>query len=259
MITVPLAAYEDDDGNRILYDGPRNENVTITFRGGNNVVRAHAKANATKLDVDFNSSNGTFILGANPHKRSFSAGVRVGEDATVQIGDGVSSTAGVTISAVEGVSVIIGNDVMFASQNQVRADDGHPIFDVRSGKRVNTARSIRIGDHVWLAFGAIVLAGAWIGEGSVIGAGSIVTRRVPNNVVAVGSPAVVVRRHVAWERPHLGLVPPYYKPDASTVKKSKYWSLTVDHGVPIKRTVVGRVVRRVRRIARTVRSPRAFR
>ncbi|GAA3768294.1 hypothetical protein GCM10022240_20940 [Microbacterium kribbense] len=259
MITVPLAAYEDDEGNRIEYDGPPRENITIAFRGGGNLVRVHAKASATKLHVDFNSSNGTFILGANPHQRAFSAGVRVGEDATVRIGNGVSATAAVTISAVEGVSVIIGNDVMFATANQVRADDGHPIFDVRSGKRVNKARSIRIGDHVWLAYGAMVLAGATIGEGSVIGAGSIVTRRIPNNVIAVGSPATVVRKDIAWERPHLGLVAPFYKPDASTVQKSKYWNRTVENGTAIRRTFLGRVARRLRRMVRAVRSPRASR
>ncbi|UUT35750.1 hypothetical protein [Microbacterium elymi] len=157
VITVSLAPYEDDEGNRIEYDGPVTDTIKVTFRGKNNVARIHAKASAPGLKVDFNSSNGTFVLGANPVRRPFSGGVRVGEDATVEIGDNVSSTSGITISAVEGVSVIIGNDVMFASQNQVRADDGHPIFDVRSGERVNRARTIRIGNHVWVGFGAMIL------------------------------------------------------------------------------------------------------
>lgn len=85
-----------------------------------------------------------------------------------------------------------------------------------------------IGDHVWFADQAVALGGARVGDGSVIGFRSIVTSRIPNNCIAVGSPAKVVRKNIAWERPHLSKVKPYYKPDASTVKKSKFWNLTDD-------------------------------
>ena len=138
----------------------------------------------------------------------------------------MSCTSVVAFSATEGTTVRVGDDVMFASENQVRADDGHPIFDVASGERVNVSRSITIGNHVWLARAAIVLGGVAIGDGTVIGYGSIVTKRVPNNCVAAGVPARVVRRDIAWERPHLSLTKPYYKPDSSTVEKSPYWNLT---------------------------------
>ena len=117
---------------------------------------------------------------------------------------------------------------MFASEIQVRADDGHPIFDVRTGKRVNVSKNITIGPHVWVGWGAWILGGTTIGEGSVIGTGAIVKARIPNNVVAAGIPARVVRKDIAWERPHLSLVEPYYKPDVSTVKKSRYWKLTAE-------------------------------
>jgi hypothetical protein len=166
----------------------------------------------------------------------------------------------VSISACEGTTVRIGDDVMFASDNQVRADDGHPIFDVRSGKRVNTSRSIEIGDHVWLGRGATVLGGSRIGSGSVVGYGSIVTGKVPNNVVAAGSPARIVRRDTAWERPHLSLAPPFYKPDASTVEKTGYWNLTEDDSSARPswqrraRRVLGRARRSAARMRDTVRS-----
>lgn len=228
MEHVTLAPYSDDNGNRIEFTGIPTESIRFTFRGKNNLARVDADARASKIHVDFNGNNGTFVLGSNKNKRSFSGSFRVGQDAEVRIGDEVSATSSVLISAVEGVSVVIGDDVMFASRNEIRADDGHPIFDVRTGKRVNVARSIRIGAHCWIGAGAIVLAGVKIGEGSVIGLGSVVTRNVPNNCIAVGAPAKVVRKDIAWERPHLGLVRPFYKPDASTVTKSPYWHLTAD-------------------------------
>lgn len=273
MKTVPLAPYEDDEGNRIEYTGPPSEAVQITFRGRDNVARIHADAHARSLQVDFNASNGTFELGANPKRRGFAAQVRVGQDATVRVRDGVSATAKVVISAVEGVTVDIGEDTMFASQNHVRADDGHPIFDVRTGERINLARSIHIGAHTWLGWGSIVLGGVEIGEGTVVGANSIVTRSLPNNVIAVGSPAVVVRTDIAWERPHLGLTEPFYKPHSSTVKKSKYWRRTdpefsADHLVEARPPTVRpqrsvstarRSVTRARRLAGRLRNALADR
>ena len=52
---------------------------------------------------------------------------------------------------------------------------------------------VRIGRNCWLGAGVIVLPGVTIGDNSVIGAGSVVTKDIPANVVAVGSPCRVVR------------------------------------------------------------------
>jgi acetyltransferase-like isoleucine patch superfamily enzyme len=190
---------------------------------------------------------------------AFSAAIRIGQDSTVRIGRNVSSTSTVAMSATEGTTIVIGEDVMFASENQVRADDGHPIFDVRTGQRVNVSKSIRIGAHVWLGRMAVVLGGARIGSGTVIGYGSIVTGRIPNNCVAAGVPARVVRRDIAWERPHLSLVRPFYKPDATSVVKSAYWQLTE---VPARPSWRARTYRRLdrtrtgRKVLRAVRAAR---
>lgn len=221
-----LSPYSDEHGNRIEYDGPIRKNVRITFRGANNVVRVDGRARLGRLVLNMDCDNGLFEIGPNAGAPSFEANVRIGQDSTVSVGANTSTTANCVISATEGTSVRIGDDVMIASSVQIRADDAHPIFDVRSGKRVNISRSIDVGDHVWLALGVTLLGGSVIGRGSVIGTGSILTGRVPNNCIAVGTPARVVRKDIAWERPHLSLKPPFYKPDASTVERSAYWELT---------------------------------
>lgn len=53
---------------------------------------------------------------------------------------------------------------------------------------------VTIGDNVWIAASALVLPGVTIGEGSVIGAGSVVTRDVPPYSLAVGNPCRVIRQ-----------------------------------------------------------------
>lgn len=224
-----LQAYDDDQGNRIEFVGSVDKNIRIKFRGRNNVLRVASQQNIVQLTIDFDGDGGLVEIGSSRGVPGLRAAIRVGDGCQVRIGNNVSSTTTVAISTAEGTSITIGNDVMIASDIQIRADDGHPIFDVRTGKRVNPARSIVIGNHVWLGLGACVLAGVTIGDGTVVGMRSVVTRSLPNNVVGAGSPARVVKRDIAWERPHLTLDPPLHKPTIASIKKSeKYWRLTSD-------------------------------
>jgi acetyltransferase-like isoleucine patch superfamily enzyme len=225
-----IAAYEDDNGNRIEYTGsaPLDVGINVLFRGSNNVLTVDDSARIQRLYLRFDSHNGACRIGANSGVAALKAGIRVGQDSTVHLGDDVSTTANVDISAVEGTTVRLGDDVMIATGVRIRSDDGHPIFDVADGKRVNVSRSIEVGDHVWLGIDSFLLGGARIGSGSVVGARALVTKEFPNNCVVAGVPGKLIRRDIAWERPHLSVVPPYYKPDSSTVKKTGYWSPTKD-------------------------------
>lgn len=227
VVVTELAPYSDERGNRIevpegfVLDRP----VEINFRGSNNVLKVGRRPRLGRFKVSFDCDNGTCVLGSGGG--SFSAFIRVGQDSTIKIGRDTTSTDVVGMSATEGTKIIVGKDVMFASGVQVRTDDGHPIFDVRTRNRVNVSRTIRIGDHVWLGWNAGVLGGSRVGNGSVIGMGALLKGTVPNNAIAVGVPARVARRDIAWERPHLSLVEPYYKPDASTLTPTEaYWNLT---------------------------------
>jgi acetyltransferase-like isoleucine patch superfamily enzyme len=223
-----LSDYSDDLGNKIVHGGTTTGDIRITFRGGNNTLRVSPRARIAKLIVAFDCDNATLEIGPHGATPAFKGWIRLGQDATIRIGADVSTTNTVTMSAVEGATITLGDDVMLASDNEIRADDAHPIFDVHTGERINPARDITIGNHVWIAKRAVVLGGSTIGAGSVLGFGSILKGRVPNNCVAAGSPAKVVRKDVAWERPHLSLTKPYYKPNASTVRKTGYWDATAE-------------------------------
>lgn len=250
-----LAPYEDAKGNRIVFAGVP-QPISVKFLGENNCLTVHENARIGRLGIDFDCDNATVTIGSSRGVPAFSGSLRAGQDSQIIIGKNVSSTNGVVLSATEGTTITIGDDVMFATGNQIRADDGHPIFDVRSGQRVNVSKDITIGNHVWLAFNSVVLAGVRIGDGAVVGFGSIVTKSVPNNCIAAGAPARVVRRDIAWERPHLSLSRPFYKPDASTIKRSLFWNLTdSDEPVVFRRAPMarwGRLFARGQRFARRV-------
>jgi maltose O-acetyltransferase len=88
--------------------------------------------------------------------------------------------------------VTIGSDVLFGPNVQIYTAT-HPIeFEVRRTWR-ELARPIDIGSDVWIGGGAILCPGVRVGSRSVIGAGSVVTRDVPDGVFAAGNPCRVLR------------------------------------------------------------------
>lgn len=70
---------------------------------------------------------------------------------------------------------------------------GHPIDSDLRNRGLEYAYPIKVGDNVWIGGGVKVLPGVTIGSNVVIGAGSLVTKNIPDNVVAYGSPCVVIR------------------------------------------------------------------
>ncbi|MFJ4710687.1 sugar O-acetyltransferase [Streptomyces sp. NPDC088785] len=86
----------------------------------------------------------------------------------------------------------IGEDVQIGPNVQLLTPT-HPIEAEPRRAKWEAARPITIGDNVWLGGGVIVCPGVTIGANTVVGAGSVVTRDLPADVVAVGNPARVVR------------------------------------------------------------------
>jgi len=111
--------------------------------------------------------------------------------ARIAIGDdcGFSGTViGSATSVTLGVRVMCGANVTITDTNWHAID----WRDRLAGKGAETAPVV-IGDDVWLGMNSVVLKGVRIGRGTVVGAGSIVSRSLPAGVVAAGQPAVVIR------------------------------------------------------------------
>ena len=85
-------------------------------------------------------------------------------------------------------SITLGDNVRCGANTLIYDTDGHT-DDPRAGME----KPIVIGNNVWLGYGVKVMKGVTIGENSLIGAGSIVTKDIPANVVAAGVPCKVIR------------------------------------------------------------------
>ena len=96
------------------------------------------------------------------------------------------------LTALDVATITIGEDCMIGSSVQLLTPT-HPIDPAPRRAHLEAARPITIGDNVWIGSGVIVCPGVTIGDNAVIGAGSVVTRDIPADMVAVGSPARVIR------------------------------------------------------------------
>ena len=94
---------------------------------------------------------------------------------------------------LDNAPVTIGNDVMFAP-NVSLYTVGHPLDPELRLAGWEQALPITIGNNVWLGGNVVVLGGVTIGDNVVIAGGSVVTKDIPANTVAVGSPCRVVRQ-----------------------------------------------------------------
>ncbi len=100
--------------------------------------------------------------------------------------------ANFNLTLVDDTDIFVGDSVMFGP-NVTLATAGHPVDPELRRKVAQFNLPIRIGNNVWIGANAVVLPGITIGDNSVIGAGSVVTRDVPPDVVAVGNPCRVLR------------------------------------------------------------------
>lgn len=108
----------------------------------------------------------------------------------VHFGDYVYANFGLT--CVDDTHIYVGDRTMFGPHVTL-ATANHPILPELREKAYQYNKPIHIGKNCWIGSGVIIVPGITIGDNSVIGAGSVVTKDIPANVVAVGNPCHVMR------------------------------------------------------------------
>ena len=108
----------------------------------------------------------------------------------VHFGKNVYANFGLTL--VDDTHIYVGDGTMFGP-NCVIATAGHPIDPELRERQLQYNIPVHIGKNCWLGAGVLVMPGVTIGDNTVIGAGSVVTKDIPANVIAVGNPCKVLR------------------------------------------------------------------
>jgi acetyltransferase-like isoleucine patch superfamily enzyme len=110
------------------------------------------------------------------------------DEGQIKIGSYCVICPGVRISSA--LEITIGDSCMIANNVYITDNDWHDIYNRAS---TGKPKPVHIENNVWLGDSVIVCKGVTIGENSVIGAGAVVTKDIPVNVVAAGNPAKVVK------------------------------------------------------------------
>jgi acetyltransferase-like isoleucine patch superfamily enzyme len=122
-------------------------------------------------------------------------------DAVLEIGEGCGFSGTVIGCATR---VTLGRRVMCGANTTITDTDWHPIeWRPRAEGRTGPYAPVVIGDDVWLGMNSTVLKGVTIGRRTVVGANSVVSRSLPEGVIAAGSPAVVIRKLASADDPEI--------------------------------------------------------
>jgi acetyltransferase-like isoleucine patch superfamily enzyme len=207
-----LDIYKANDGkfisesnNKITITGDTDinalRNTNIFLSGENNEIVLHSLKNVTKLDV-------ACVEGGKVH---------LGQPEKVNKA---------VIMASHGSTVSIGNDCLISRDVIIYSSAAHAVYNLDGSHR--GLKNITIGSKVWLGQGVRVLAGASVGDNSVIGSYSVLAGKIPNNCAAAGNPCRVTTKDIFWTTRGSGSNLNYYeqasnrdKPSPSFIKKTK--------------------------------------
>jgi acetyltransferase-like isoleucine patch superfamily enzyme len=179
-----------------------NEKTLIKSEGENNrlILGDHCKFGSLGTPkVEFLGSGNTIRLDDRAVLKRGHLRI-VGDNQVIHIGK-KTTINGVYILVDEQTSVTIGDDCMFSYSIELRTTDAHSILDKVSGKRINNAADIVIGDRVWVGKEVMINKGVTLSSDMIVGARALVTRSFDAEYCAIaGVPAAVVKKDVTWDR-----------------------------------------------------------
>lgn len=166
--------------------------------GDSNRVLIGDLARLTNCVFHFEGSGNTILIGnrCNCADAVFWA---EGDGNTIALGEHVTLTGKDHLAALEGTRLEIGPDCLIAKHVSFRTGDSHSLVKKGTRERLNPARDIRIGAHVWIGSNVTVLKGSSVAGHCTVGANSLVCKaHVTPNCVLAGVPARVLREDVDW-------------------------------------------------------------
>lgn len=190
---------------------PDDLKVKLTAHGGKREFSGiHLTVLSTRgqINIALGDDNCRVFVGTDTHVR---AAMQLTREATVFIGD--QTIIGQSRMFVNNADLVIGQDCHLAEEVLLQCHDQHLYIDLSNAQLLNGGRQrMYVGRHVLINRRALLMPGVRLGDGSIVQAGAVVVNDVQPNSLAGGSPAVLLREQVAWQR---------HVPTAATAEQSK--------------------------------------
>ena len=185
-------------GNKITFGISKISKTKISFFGNNNTILIKDFSLLKRVRISIHGNNNTLIIG---HNSSIVGSNICFEDNNnvFELGDYSSVSNYCDFSIIESTKLLIGNECMLSSYITIRTGDSHSV--ISNSIRINHSKDICIGNKTWIGTKVLILKGVTVCDYSIIGAGSVVTRKFDkSNVVIAGNPASIVKENVSWEK-----------------------------------------------------------
>ncbi|MCD4533724.1 acyltransferase [Nocardioides sp. cx-169] len=186
-------------GNQIQYGTALVKKSTLRINGSDNIIVLGDRSRLAGVKITIQGDNHTLVIGPDVRMNNLEIAF---EDSgcEISIGEATTIDGGHVAAAEPGSRITIGSGCMFSRGIHIVTTDSHSILDQETRDRINPARDVEIGDHVWVGSFAKILKGAVLHSGCIIGLGAVVTGVVDSNTVVAGNPSRVVKRNVDWSR-----------------------------------------------------------
>jgi len=167
----------------------------IVIEGVNNEIIAN-EAFIASCNISINGKNNKIILKDGVKLRKGIINIR-GSNCNIIIGENTSFGQVRMINVGKNNDVIIGRDCLFADHIEIWASDTHSIYD-KYGNFINPEKPIIIGNNVWIGSYVKILKGITIGDNTIVGLNSFVTKNIESGILCAGNPLRVLRSEVSW-------------------------------------------------------------
>lgn len=188
---------DGSDNNFIL--NCRIDKLSIKIIGDNNKIEFGNNSTIVNSSIYINGNSNNITLGEKCNLKQTHFWIE-DNNCKIEIGDKTSIESAQLAATEDNSEIVIGEDCMFSYDIEIRTGDSHSILDQNTKKRINQAKSVFIGNHVWIGAKVIILKGVNIEDNVVIGTGSIVTNYCPNNSIMSGIPAKIIKDQITWCR-----------------------------------------------------------
>ena len=183
-------------GLKIEWSGSFCKKIKIYNYGKGNSIHIGDGCRLENCRIDLYGEGNKVEIGKDCAGHDFE--IWVSEGSKVDIGEHTHFAGLTHLAATEGKKIKIGDRCLFASEIVIRTGDSHSLLDL-NGKRLNHAKDIIVGNHVWIGQYVTILKGTQIKDDTIVGTNSLLTGKTfESNCVIAGNPAKVIKKDVTW-------------------------------------------------------------